>query len=84
MQYFSRRLRWVGSVARVGESRGTYSVVMGKTEERRPLENPGINERIILKRILEKWNRGTDWIDLARGRDEWRALMNAVMSRRFP
>jgi hypothetical protein len=38
---------------------------MGKTEERKPLENPGTNERIILKWILEKWNRGTDWIDLA-------------------
>ena len=48
------------------------------------LEDPDINGRIILKWILEKWNGGRDWIDLARHRDRWRAVVNAAMNLRFP
>ena len=36
----SRRLRWAGHVARMGERRGAYRVLVGKPEERRPLERP--------------------------------------------
>jgi hypothetical protein len=43
------------------------------------LENP--NGRIILKRMLEKYERGMDWIDLVQNRDRWQALVNAVMNR---
>jgi hypothetical protein len=35
------------------------------------LEGPGVDGRIILKRISEKWD-GTDWIALAQDRDRWR------------
>ena len=33
----SRRLRWAGHVARMGEGRGVYRVLVGKAEGRRPL-----------------------------------------------
>jgi hypothetical protein len=44
------------------------------------LEDPGINGRIILKLIFEKWDGGMDWIYLAQDRDRWRALVNAIMN----
>jgi hypothetical protein len=37
-QIKSRRMRWVGHVARMGEERNVYSVLMGKPEGKRPLE----------------------------------------------
>jgi hypothetical protein len=47
------------------------------------LEHPGIDRRIILKWIFEKWDCGSvDWIDLAHDRDRWWAVVNVVMNRR--
>jgi hypothetical protein len=48
------------------------------------LEDPGVIGRIILKWIFEKFDRrgDMDWIDLSKGRDRWRALVNTVMN--FP
>jgi hypothetical protein len=48
------------------------------------LEYPGVDGRIILKWILETWDGGMDWIDLAEDRDKWRALVNKVMNLRVP
>jgi hypothetical protein len=48
------------------------------------LEDPGVDGRIILKWIFEKWDGGMDWIDLAQDRDRWRAVVNAVMNLRVP
>ena len=76
----SRRLRWAGHVARMGESRDGYRVLVGKPEGRRPLEDRGVDGRIILEWILEKWDGGTDGIDLAQDGDKWRAVVNAVMN----
>jgi hypothetical protein len=36
----SRRLRWAGHVARMGERRGAYRALVGKPEGRRPLGRP--------------------------------------------
>jgi len=37
-------------------------------------DKPGVDGRLILKYILKKWNRGTDWIDLDRNWNRWRLL----------
>ena len=44
------------------------------------MEDPGVDGRVILKWILEKWDGGMGWIDLAEDRDRWRALVNVVMN----
>jgi len=46
------------------------------------LEGPGIDRRIILKWIFRKWDGVMDWIDLAEDRENWRALVNAVINLR--
>jgi hypothetical protein len=38
----SRRMRWAGHVARMGEKRNAYRLLVGKPEEKRPLERPGL------------------------------------------
>ena len=81
----SRRMRWAGHVARMGEGRGVYSVLGGNLKERDHLEDPGVNGRIILSWIFRKWNMGgMDWIELDEDRHRWRALVNAVMNLRVP
>jgi len=48
----SRRMRWSGHVARMGERRGLYSVLMGKSEGKDHLGDPGVDGKIILRRIF--------------------------------
>ena len=46
-------------------------------------EDPGVDDRIILRLIFRKWIvGGMDWIDLAQDRDRWLALVSAVMNLR--
>ena len=56
----------------------------GNLREGDDLKDPGVNGRIILNWILGKWDGIMDWVDLAQGRDRWRAFVNAVMNLRFP
>jgi hypothetical protein len=44
------------------------------------LGDSGIDVRIILKWIFKTWDGSMDWIELTRGRDRWRAVVNAVMN----
>jgi hypothetical protein len=53
-----RRMRWVGHVARIGEGRGVYRVLVGKPEGKNHWGYPGIDGRIILRWIFRKWNVG--------------------------
>jgi hypothetical protein len=50
------------SIARIGEGRGAYRILVERTEGRRPLGTHGVDERITLKRIFKKWmgGRGLD------------------------
>ena len=50
----SRGMRWAGHVARLGESRGVYRVLVGQPEGKSHLEDPGVDGRIILRRIFRK------------------------------
>jgi hypothetical protein len=65
----SRRMDREGHVARMGERRGAYRVLLGKPEGRNHLKDPGVDGRIILKFIFEKWDGGVEWVDLAQDRD---------------
>jgi hypothetical protein len=68
---------------RGGES--VYRVLMGKTEEKRPLGRPRCRWEDNIKMHLQKVGcGGMDWIELAQDRDRWRALVNAVMNLRVP
>jgi hypothetical protein len=49
------------------------------------LEDPGINDRIILRWIFRTWDvEGIDWNQLAQDRDRWWRLVNVVMHLRIP
>jgi hypothetical protein len=50
------RMRWTGRVARTGENRGVYRVLVGKHEGKNHLEDPGADGRIILRWIFRKWD----------------------------
>jgi hypothetical protein len=63
---------------------GEERVVVEKPDGRNHLKDLGVDGRIILKWILEKWDGGMDWIDVAQERDRWRAVVNAVMNLRVP
>jgi hypothetical protein len=82
----SRRLRWAGHVARMGERRGAYRALVGKPEGRRPLERPRHRWEDNIKTNLREvgWGGGADWIDLAQDRHRWRALVYMVMNIRVP
>jgi len=45
----SRRMRWAGYVAWLGERTSVYRGLLGKLEGKRPLESPGVDGRIILR-----------------------------------
>jgi hypothetical protein len=81
----SRRMRWAGHVARMGDNRGVYRALVGKPEGKRPLGRPRRRWEDNIKMDLQEveWGRG-DWMELAQNRDRWRALVGTVREFRVP
>ena len=79
------RMRWAGHVARMGEERGVYRVLVGKPEGRRSLGWPRRRWVDNIRTDLQEVGCGyMDWIGLAQDRDRWRTLVSAVMNLRVP
>jgi hypothetical protein len=69
----------------MGEGRGVYRVLVGKTEGKRPLGRPRLSLVDNIKMDIQGVDcGGMDWTELAKGRDRWRALVDAVMNLRVP
>jgi hypothetical protein len=71
-----------GHVTRIGERRDAYRFWWGNLRKRDRWKDPGVDGRIVLRRIFRKWNWGSrmDWIDLAQDRYRWRTLVKGVMN----
>jgi hypothetical protein len=81
----SRRMRWAGHVARMGEKRNAYRLLVGKPEGKRPLGRPRRRWADGIRMDLGEVRWGdVVWIDLAKDRNRWRALMNSVLNLRVP
>jgi len=79
----SRRMRWAGHVALMGEERGAYRVLVGKPEGKRPLGRPRHRWVDNIRTDLQEVGCGhVDWIWLAQDRDRWRTLVSVVMNLR--
>jgi hypothetical protein len=75
--------RWAGHVALMGVKRNAYRILVGKPEGKKPLGRPrrrwAVNNTI--REIV--WD-GVDWIDMAKDREQWRALVNMLLNLRVP
>jgi hypothetical protein len=81
----SRRMRWAGHVARMGEGRGVYRVLVGRPEGKRPLGRPRRRWEDNIKLDLREIGiYGENWIWLAQDRFQWWAFVNMVMNLRIP
>jgi hypothetical protein len=82
-QVKSRRLRWAGHVARMGQERNMYNVLVGKPERKRPLGRPRRRWEDGVRMDLREIDLGgVNWIRLSQDRDRWRAVVSAVMNLR--
>jgi hypothetical protein len=68
-----------------GVKRNSYRILVGNPEGNRPLKRPRCRRVDNIKMDLREigWD-GRDWLDLDQGRDQWRALVRAVMNLRVP
>jgi hypothetical protein len=77
----SKRKKWAGNVARMGEKRTAYRLLVGKRPLGRPIRRWVYNIRMDLGEA--GWG-DVDWIGLAKDRNRWRALVNVVTNLRVP
>ena len=81
----SRRMRWAGHVARMGEDRGVHRVLVGKPEGKTPLGRPRHRlEDNIKMNLQEVGGDREDWMELAQDMDRWRVLVGTVRDFRVP
>jgi hypothetical protein len=80
-----KRIRRVWRVARVGEKRNAYRLLVGKPEGRRPLGRPRRRRLDNIRMDLVEVGWGdVGWIGLAQDGDRWRGLVNSVLNLRVP
>jgi hypothetical protein len=81
----SRSMRWAGHVARMGERRGVYRVLVRRPEGKRPLGRPRRRwEDNIKMGLREIGIDGASWTRLAQDRVQWRASVNTVINLQAP
>jgi hypothetical protein len=81
----SRRIRWAGHVARMGEEKGVYRVLVGSPEGRRPMGRPRRRWKDNIKLDLrEMGTDGPNGIRLAQNGVQWQVFVNTVMNLRIP
>jgi hypothetical protein len=81
----SSRMRCARHVARIGEKRNAYRLLVGKPEGKRPLGRPRPKWVDNMRMDLGEVGWGdVDWIVLAKDRNRWRALVNSVLNLRVP
>jgi hypothetical protein len=81
----SRITRWAKHVARMGEGRGVYRVLVGRPEGKRSLESPRRRWEDNMKVDLREIGiDGANWIQLAQNRAQWRVFVNTVINLRIP
>jgi hypothetical protein len=79
------RMRWAGHVARMGEGRGVYRVLIGRPEGKRPLGRPRRRREDDIRIDLKEMGfNGANWIQLAQDRVQWQSLVSKVMNVRVP
>jgi hypothetical protein len=79
----SRRMRWAGHVARMGEGKGVYMVLVRRPEGKRPLGRPRRRwEDSIKTDLRETGIDGANWIQ--QDRVQWWAFVSKVMNLRVP
>jgi hypothetical protein len=77
----SRRMKWAGHVARMGEGRSVYRILVGKPEGKRPLGRRRRRWEDNIKLDLREIGiDGAIWIRLAQDKVQWRAFVNTVMN----
>jgi hypothetical protein len=80
----SRRLRWAGHVARMGEGTSVYKVFVWSSGGKRPLGRPRRRWEDNIKLDLREIGvDGANWILPVQDRVQWRAFVNTVMNLRF-
>ena len=68
-------------MARMGQGRGVYRVLVGKPDGKKPLGRPRRRREDNIKMDLQEVGRGFgDWMELAQDKDRWRALVRTVLN----
>jgi hypothetical protein len=81
----TRRMRWAGHVARMGDGRGVYRVLVGRPKGKRPQGRPRRRWEDNIKMDLRNIGiDGASWIQLTQCRVQWRAFVNTMMILRVP
>jgi hypothetical protein len=77
----SRMMRWAGHVAHMEEERNAHTILVGKTEGKRPLAMPRYQLEGNVKMDLKEtgWE-SMDWTNLSQDTDNWQAVENMIMN----